>query len=308
MDTIHPTVVAVGHVCSDTICVLDGFPPENTSKHIESVDMQSGGGASQAIVAFSRLGGTGGYVGNIGTDETGSYLTSELEHEGVDITYVRTCEGMSSFSFVCVNSQNASRTLINYHDKLPPIQFTPEIERYIASANYVHLDGTMYENAIQAAVIAKKHGVLVSLDGSSVQKDNVLNRELAKLADILIMSEIYPCWIMEDDDRERALLNIATWGAMIVISTLGEKGCMAVVDGAIRYFPTFSDIVPIDTTGAGDVYHGAFLRGLELGYSLEKTIKFASAVSSMNCLTLGGRRGIPNFDETIAFMQAHPYR
>ncbi len=303
-----PTAVAVGHLCADTICVVDGFPPENTSKHIDLVDKQAGGGASQAIVAFSRLGGWGGYLGNLGSDDTGTYLLEGLKQEKVDTRHVSFEDGMSSFSFVCVNSRNASRTLINYHDRLPSIKFTPSIEQYIKDATYLHLDGTQYENAITAAEIAKAAGTTISLDGSSVQKDNQKNIALAKMADILITSEVYPCKIMEDDSLERALLQMSKWGSRILIATLGEKGSVAVVKGELVYFPTYSEIEPVDTTGSGDVFHGAFLRALELGYTLDSAIKFSSAVSSINCMHLGGRTGIPTFSETLQFMQTHSFK
>ena len=298
-----PSAVAVGHLCSDTICVVDGYPPENTSKHIDFVDKQAGGGASQAIVAYSRLGGYGGYIGNLGNDDVGLYLLEGLETEHVDVRHVSRKEGMSAFSFVFVNSQNASRTLINYHDQLPAIVYTPEVEQYIANATYLHLDGTNYENAMQAALIAKRMGTIVSLDGSSLQKDNAKNRELAKMADILITSEVYPCIVMEDDNLERALLKMSNWGARIVMATLGKNGSVAIVDGKLKYFPTFSEVTPVDTTGCGDVFHGAFLKGLELGYDFGENVRFASAVSSINCMHLGGRNGIPSYSQTIEFIR-----
>lgn len=303
---IKSSMVAVGHLCADNICVVDGFPPENTSKRISSVDKQAGGGASQAAVAFARLGGAAGYIGVVGDDDVGTYLIKGLEEERVCSHFIERREGASSFSFVCVNSQNASRTLINYHHRLGAINFDSETEEYIRNAKFLHLDGTRYEDAVASARIAHKYGVPVSLDGSSRQKDNNLNREIASLADILIMNEFYPMQIMEDDSRERAMREMSKWGARIIISTLGEKGSLALVDGEFVSFPAFH-IEPVDTTGAGDVFHGAFLRAMELGYDLEGCVKFSSAVSAINCLSLGGRRGIPTLDQVNQFIATHQF-
>ena len=302
----YPAAVAIGHLCADTICILDGFPQENTSIHIREVDNQSGGAASQAIVAFSRLGGKAGYIGVLGRDPAGEYVLSEINKENVDTSCVQWAEGSSAFSFVFVNSTNASRTLFNYHEHVPPISFDMKLEDYLAHATYLHLDGTMYENAFRTATIAKKHRVLVSLDGCSMQKDNKLNLDLAKMADILIMNEFYPCRLMEDDNRERALLEIAKFGAQIVISTLGEEGCLLVDHGVVKKYPAFH-ITPVDTTGAGDVFHGGFLRALDLGYDLDNSIRFASAVSAINCLSIGGRKGIPTLRETHAFINKYNF-
>ncbi len=302
----YPTAIAVGHLCKDTIAILDGFPNENSSIHIEDVEIQSGGGASQAIVAFSRLEGKAGYIGVVGNDTVGDYILSELKKEFVDTTYVQRTAGESAFSFVFVNRKSASRTLFNYHERVSPIIFNSNIEEYIGHAKYLHLDGTSYDNALNAAHIAKRKHVAISLDGSSLQKDKNLNLELAKMADILIMNEIYPSILMEDENNKRALLQIAKFGAKVVISTLGEKGCLAVVNGAIQSYPSFK-ITPLDTTGAGDVFHGGFLKALDLNYDLDSAITFASAVSAINCLTYGGRKGIPTLKETKEFIRTNKF-
>ena len=302
----YPSAIAIGHLCADTICVLDGFPQENTSIHIREVDKQSGGGASQAIVAYSRLGGKSGYIGVLGSDPVGEYVFSEIRKENVDTSFVQWAEGRSAFSFVFINSNNASRTLFNYHENVPPINFNLKLEDYIAHSAYIHLDGTMFENAYNAAVLAKKLRIKVSLDGSSMQKDNKQNIKLAKMADILIMNELYPCRLMEDENRERALLEIAKFGAEVVISTSGEKGCLLVDQGVVKKYPAFN-ITPLDTTGAGDVFHGGFLRAMDLGYNLDHSIRFASAVSAINCLSIGGRKGIPTLQETLEFINENNF-
>jgi ribokinase len=268
---------------------------------------QGGGPASQAIVTFQRLGGDAGYAGVLGNDDNGTWLLKDLKKEGVDVSFVTQAEGYNNFSFVCSNKRNASRTLFNYHDRLPALEFTQALASYIGHARYLHLDGTMYQNARAAAETARKQGgVRVSLDGCSPQKDNILNRELIQLTDILITNETYPCRIMEDDNRERALREMAKLGPSIVIATLGEKGCTALVKGEFVQYPAYK-IKPVDTTGAGDVFHGAFLRALDLNYEFEKAIQFASAVAAISCQALGGRNGIPDFQTTMAFIETRAF-
>jgi sugar/nucleoside kinase (ribokinase family) len=302
----QPAVLGIGHFCMDTIGAAEGFPAENTSVHIDFAGKQGGGAAAQAVVAFRRLGGEAGYAGVLGTDDTGTWLLEDLEKEGVDHSFVTREAGYSSFSFVYSNKRGASRTLFNYHDTLPAIAFTPELEDHIGGARYLHLDGTMYENALRAAEIAARRGVLVSLDGCSPQKDNRLNRELIKLTDILITNAEYPCRVMEDENRERALRRLARLGPGTIIATLGADGCAALVNDEVVYYPAYP-IEPVDTTGAGDAFHGAFLRALDLNFDFEKAVRFSSAVSALVCKTLGGRKGIPNLEETLDFMAAHTF-
>jgi sugar/nucleoside kinase (ribokinase family) len=303
----QPSAVAIGHFCVDTIGIADGFPGENTSSHIDFTGKQGGGAAAQAIVAFQRLGGNAGYAGVLGTDDVGTWLLEDLEKEGVDHSFVTRAEGYSSFSFVYSNRRNASRTLFNYHDTLPAIQFTPDLTAYISRARYLHLDGTMYENSLRAAEIARRHGVLVSLDGCSPQRDNRLNRELIKLTDILITNADYPCKVMEDENRERALRQLAKLGPGTLISTLGGNGCIALVNDEMVSYPAFP-IEPVDTTGAGDAFHGAFLRALDLNFDFEKAVRFSGAVSALVCKTLGGREGIPDIKRTMDFMRLNKFQ
>ena len=306
-DGARVDVVGVGHICYDHICVIDGYPEEDEATHIDEMYSQPGGAASQAIATVARLGGRAGYLGCLGDDSVGTYLYKDCQAEGVDLSRVQIIAGgTSSSSIVLADSCNAKRTLFSYHDRLPPYRFTRESMDYIGAAAFLHLDGTMYDNAFRAAEIAKAAKVEVSLDGCSMQKDNARNLALVAMVDILIMNETYPSRLMEDDDRERALLNIARLGPRIVMSTSGEKGCLLARNGRIEAFPAYR-IKPVDTTGAGDSFHGAFLFGLTQGYPIEENIRFSSAVSAINCLSIGGRSGIPSFDQVRRFMAENDY-
>ncbi len=304
---MKPEIVGIGHVCKDTICLIDGYPQEDTSRHIEDYLVQPGGSASQAIAAVARLGGRAGFLGYIGDDDIGDYLHRDFNSENIDTSLLlKIPGGQSSFSLVLSNTRNASRTLFSYHDRLPPFEFTPEAIAYIGGVKYIHLDGTMYGNALKAAEIARELGVQVSLDGCSMQRDNAKNLTLVGLADILIMNETYPCRLMETEEREEALLRIARLGPKLVVSTSGSRGGFVVVDGKVERFPAFN-IKPVDTTGAGDAFHGAFLYGCLIGFELWTNLRFASAVAAINCLTLGGRQGLPDQATVDRFISQHEF-
>ena len=305
---MQPDIIGIGHACQDTICFVQGYPPEDSSRHIETYEVQPGGAASQAIAAIARLGGKAGYLGNVGDDTVGKYLIDDFKKETIDTSHLRMIPGgRSSFSMVVSNSLNASRTIFSYHDDLPSIEFSPAVNTYIGNAKYIHLDGTMYENALNAARIAKKMHVAVSLDGCSMQKDNAKNIALASLADILIMNEVYPCRLMETKDRELALLKISELGPKIVVSTSGSNGGLVVIDGTVVQFPAYH-ILPVDTTGAGDAFHGAFLFGLLQGFGLWENLRFSSACAAINCLTHGGRQGLPDRTAVDRFIMKHEFR
>ena len=202
-----------------------------------------------------------------------------------------------------VNRENGSRTKFPERDTNPPIEWNEALEKEIASADVLHLDGTGWENAVKAAEIAKRHGITVSLDGCSMQKDDEKNRILASSSDILIMNRKYPLRVSGKESYEEALLEMATWGPKIVIATLGEKGSLAVVDGVVKAYPAFTSLPVVDTTGCGDVFHGAFLSALLKGKDTEEAIFFASAASALKATEKGGRKGIPTWERVTEFLE-----
>jgi len=295
-------VVGVGHSCLDHICAIEEYPAEDGSTHITSISLQGGGAVATALVAVSRLGVSAGFVGIAGNDMISDEIVHlfAIDHVSTDFL-VRRKEAVGLESFVMVNPHTGTRTKFPQRDCSQDILWNEGVCDAIRHAQVLHLDGTQYSNAVHAAQIAKKAGVTVSLDGCSMQQDNDKNKQLASMADILIMNKKYPLRVSGKDTYEDALLEIATWGPKTIICTLGERGCLAVVENKVKGFPAFT-VPAIDTTGAGDVFHGAFLTGMLDGLSLEEDIRFASAVSAIKCMHAGGRSGIPTKAEALRFM------
>lgn len=297
-----PQIVGVGHNCLDYLCTVEAYPPEDGSTHITAIAEQGGGAAATAVVASSRLGFRSAFIGKLGDDDSGRKIIASLQKDKVDTSYIDIVPGgRSSVSYLMVNPANASRTKFPYPDELAPIEWNERLVKLVGRADALHIDGTKYDNALSAVRIAKASGVTVSLDGCSMQRDNEKNKALASLADILIMNARYPLRVSGIEDYARALLEMSQWGAKIVIGTQGASGCMAVIGGSVFRFPAYT-VAAVDTTGAGDVFHGAFLAGCFKGMDLETNIKFASAVSALKCMKVGGRDGIPSYDEALSFM------
>ena len=227
-----------------------------------------------------------------------------LSADGVDTTHVvRRSDAYGLESFVMINPETGTRTKFPVRDFNPAIEWTDELKAEISRADVLHLDGTNYENALNASKIAKEANVLVSLDGCSMQAEMDKNRKLASMADFLIMNSKYPLRVTGLDNYENALLEISEWGPRIVICTLGDRGSLAVIDGKVVHFPAYKVNV-VDTTGAGDVFHGAFIAGYLDGMDLVENIEFASAVSALKCQKLGGRAGIPTKEEALMKMHS----
>lgn len=297
-------IVGVGHSCVDMVCTVEDFPVEDSSTHIKSRIIQGGGAVATALVAVSRLGIESAFIGNIGNDIISNEVVKLFKADGVCTDYMiqrDDCYGLESV--VMVNPANGSRTKFPQRDYNPPIIWDQRLVDVIKSSEILHLDGTHYENAINAARIAKDSGVLVSLDGCSMQADNDKNKDLATMADILIMNNKYPLRVSGKSSYDEALLEMATWGEKRVVGcTLGDKGSKFVIDGKVVSFPCFKAQTVVDTTGCGDVFHGAFLNAFVSGMNLKRCIKFASAAACCKCAVSGGRAGIPNRNTVLGMI------
>jgi len=295
-------IVGVGHCCQDYLCVVREYPPEDGSTRILEIRTQGGGAVATALVAASRLGASAAYIGNLGADAVGDEIIAELVREGVDVSAVERLDGVSSLvSYVMINPSRGTRTKFPLLDRTPPIRWTDRQVEMLRQAKVLHLDGTNFANAHKAATLAKQSGVIVSLDGGTGHADNALNVELASMADILIMSATYPTRVTGLESLEEALIEMGTWGPQIVMATVGARGVYALVDGRVRHFPAKPAQV-VDTTGAGDVFHGAFLAAYLRGYELEACIDAAQYAAARKCEQMGGRAGIPRGDQVWEYL------
>jgi sugar/nucleoside kinase (ribokinase family) len=174
---------------------------------------------------------------------------------------------------------------------------------YITSADFLHLDGFHFEAALQAAQWMHEAGKTVMLDIIKAP-DKVEEPDIALLpyVDVLISGCGVAKALTGKDDIFAAGVDILKLGPRIFVQTDGENGCYTVTSSEQFHTPAFPTEV-IDTTGAGDVFHGAFIVGLQHGWSLRDIVRFSAAVSALNCTKLGGRAGIPTMAEALAFLR-----
>lgn len=296
--------VGVGYSCLDKICTVDYYPAEDDSTHIKSISVQGGGAVATACVAASRLGVSSAFIGNIGFDNISDLIIDTFAKEGVlTDTLIKRDDCIGLQSFVMVDPATGSRTKFPQRDTNPDITWTENLQERIMNAQIVHLDGTNWRNALKAAEIAKKSKVLVSLDGCSMQLDNQKNQVLASMADILIMNQKYPIRVSGKPSFRDALLEMSSWGPQIVVGTRGSKGCAAVIEGEYEEFEAIPIAGIVDTTGAGDVFHGAFLAARLDKLDIRSCIKFASIAAALKCTKTGGRAGIPSREEVLTLMK-----
>ncbi len=292
--------VGLGYTALDYLGVIPHFPAENKKLELDEFSIQGGGPTATAVVTARRLGLSVSYIGKVGDDPFGERMLSELRAEGVDCSSVIVETGArSQFAFIMVDARTGARTILWTRGTLSP--FTPsevDIDR-ITSARALLIDSLEPVAAHAAAEAAREVGIPVIIDAGTM-RDGVA--ELLPLSDYIVASETFADQISDGKGVDEALRIILTYGPEAGVVTLGERGCAAIsVDGMfeIEGFPVHA----VDTTGAGDVFHGAFLFAVLQGWDLYRMCLFSNAVAAMKCRRLGGRAGIPGIDEALRFLR-----
>jgi len=291
-------IACVGIAVMDRIYYVEGLPTEG-GKYVAKRYTEVGGGpAATAAVAAARLGAQVDFIGRVGDDDTGNSLLAELESLGVNTRDTRRYAGAkSSQSAIMVDAQG-ERIIVNYPspDLLPDADWFNEID--FSQWDVVLADVRWHEGARQAFALARQAGVMTVLDGDVTPQDI---SELVALSDHAAFSEPGLARLTGINDSVAGLKQAQTLTNGHVYVTRGSEGCDWIKNNTLQHQSGFKVDV-VDTTGAGDVFHGALAFSLAGGDAPEEAVRFASGVAALKCTRPGGRAGIPDCDQTRSFL------
>lgn len=288
-------VVGVGLNATDTLILLPRFPPYGGKVPFEREFLSPGGQVATAMVTCAKLGLRAKYVGTLGDDERGLVQLESLRSSGVnldDIEIRKNCPNQSAY--ILVDQTTGERTVLWHRDDclaIDPAALTPA---RIACARLLHIDGHDTAAVARAAEIAREHRIPVTVDVDTIYPgfDRVLPN-----VDYLIASSEFPSrWTGEPDPFRALTLIQAEYGMRVAAMTLGADGALARVDGRFLYSPGFV-VDGIDTTGAGDVFHGAFCYSVIENMPVRDALEFSNAMAALNCTALGARGHIAGLAE-----------
>lgn len=297
-------IVGIGICTVDHLLKIPKLPESGGNAYADEYLHQCGGLVASALVASQRLGAKTKIIARIGDDEDGEYIRTDLNREGVDTSGLRAEAGSKThISIVLVETEKHERSFVGRWATGSPISPTEFNEEDITSAKILFLDNVT-EGTKQAVQWAKSAGMTIVLD-PAVSAMNEIIREILPDVDVPIVPEKFAQMWMPDSPPEDVATALVNIGAKIGVVTLGERGAVVCTpeDGVMK-FPAYPVDV-VDTTGAGDAYHGAFMVGLIEGWDVPRIARFASAVGSLNCRHLGGRTGLPTREEVETFIAQH---
>ncbi len=283
-------VVGLGLNATDTVIRVRDFPALGGKERLLSSSLQAGGQIATALVTCCRLGLASRYIGKLGDDVGGKFQLASLRKEGVDVRFTRMVRNTpNQLAYIIVDQATGERTV--FWDRHPRLAVLPaELEpQAIRSARILHLDGCDVDACYEAARWARAAGIPVVADLDTVYKRV---EKLFPLIDYLIASANFLPALTGDDDPFRVLEYMAReFRIPSPGMTLGRDGALVYRQGRFFYSPGFV-VETVDTTGAGDVFHGAFIYGVLVGWEMARILDFSNAMAGLNCRALGARGGI----------------
>ncbi len=289
-------VLCIGHAAYDFTMPMKEYPKENKKYRVENAVGCGGGPASNAAFLLSSWGIKTYFAGVVGNDENGRKIKEEFKKIKVNTRFLEVDPNNdTTISFIVVNAKNGSRTI--FTKRSSAMKLTKEIN---VKADLILVDGQELE-ASKKAMENNKNAITV-IDAGRVKKETV---ELAKLVDYVICSSDFAeeyTGIKIDLKDSKCLENIfskLTSEFKNVIITVEDKGALYQKDGIVKQVPSIR-VKQIDSTGAGDIFHGAFCYCLLKKYDIEKCIMISNIAGAISVTRVGGRYSMPSLKEVMS--------
>lgn len=280
-------ILCIGHATYDITTPVDNYPIENTKTRVQERIECGGGPASNAAYLLGKWGIETYFAGAVGDDYFGKKIRDEFRMVGVNVDYLQFSKEYQTPSAIIIsNKENGSRTILSYHNsslKMEDVDI--EIEPDI-----ILIDGQEYE--ISKKVIEKYPNAVSIIDAGRDKKEVI---ELCKMCNYVVCSKTFAEKISKkiiiDESTLNEVLDILNkeFKGKVVV-TLGEDGC-AYKDNELVIIPSYK-VKSVDTTGAGDIFHGAFTYAIANKWEIDKALKFSNIAGAMSATRVGGRNSI----------------
>lgn len=281
----------MGLALQDTILTVDHIPQHPGKVYARSRRNVGGGPAATAAVTIARLGGQALIAARIGADATGDIIRREFETEGVDTTWLRQFEESLSPCAVVLVDEAGERLVVAHADASMPAD--PGWLMEVCSANAVLCDLSWYEGALHCLKAARKSGVPTVLDADISRHPPEKVAEIVEAADHVIFSRPGLAQFSNKPSIAEGLEAVRHSRHAFLGVTDGANGLYWLEEKSLRNAPP-PQVEVVDTTGAGDAFHGAFALALAHRRPLSEAISFSNSVAALKCSRPGGRAGLPD--------------
>lgn len=295
--------VGFGLCTYDTLLMVENYPTLNQKTEAIRNSQQCGGPVATALVTLGRLGVSDlRFIGKVGEDKEGELIRKALELDGVNTSYLKAVSGTSTAqASVWIEKSSGKRSVVLHRDKKLDFEIADINTAPFKDTEYLLIDGRDTEASLFAIKNANEAGVKIIMDAGSMRQRI---KDFFPLVDYFVCSQDFIKSFAGKKSKEQAMVEIQKYGCKWVVVTLGEQGSIGFDGKEFYQQPAFS-VKVVDTTGAGDVFHGAFIFGLLQCWNLSQNLLFSNAVAALKCTKFGGRAGIPNLEQTRIFLDTN---
>ncbi len=293
-------IICIGHAAYDITLPIEDYPVENTKMRIAPGVECGGGAAANAAYLLSKWGMDTSFVGMVGQDLYGKRIQEEFENIGTDITYLEVSNSFhTSTSYILANSRNGSRTIVTSRDK----------DTYVKERQFdfqpttILVDGEEVETS---KYLLNRHPNCISILDAGNLKPGIV--ELCPYVQYLVCSKDFAEEYTKErlDGRnlkslQKAYQKLKKEFHNTVIITLGVDGSFTEIDGNFVIVPTLKITNPIDSTAAGDIFHGAFTYFISNQYSLYDALYLSNIAGALSVMKLGGKNSMPDLKTVLGY-------
>ncbi len=297
-------VLGLGAVSVDELVYVDDFPKPDSKIPMLKQERQAGGLAGTALVAAARLGSSCAYAGALGRDELSLFIVDGLNEEGVSTEWIaRRIGARPLHNAVLVDVRAKTRAILvdTGGDKGGADEELPA-EDLILCSRVLLVDHVGLAGMTRAARIARRAGIPVIGDFESHGPEPF--EELLSLTDHLVVPRDFARELAGTQRGAAAVRALWDSSRSAVVVTAGADGawfaCSETGDRIYHQPAFFVDVE--DTTGCGDVFHGAYAAALAKGLGMKDRVRFASAAAALKASRPGGQKSAPFRAEVDEFL------
>ena len=295
-------VIGIGANSVDYVYRLPAYPERggaNAKMRITRHTVTCGGQMITALATCAALGLRAKYVGSTGKDDNGKRIRDELARRAVNLEDTVICEATNQFAVILLDGNSGERIVLWDRDERLSAGLRQLPEETLTSARLLHVDDVDQDAAIRAAAIGRAAGIPVTSD---IDRLTERTEELVRTVGIAILAEHVPKALTGEEDLERALRKLREQQTGQLCATLGDRGAVLLSGDRFYHEPAFR-VDAVDTTGAGDVFRGAFITAFLRGHGPAEILRFANAAAAVSCTRLGAMNGVPTADEISAMLK-----
>lgn len=290
-------ILCLGNCSYDITLPLEEYPKENIKYRVSKKVECGGGPASNAAYLLGKWGMDTTFAGIIGDDLYGQKIKKEFESVNVNVNYLEMNKNMETpVSFILVNEMNASRTIFTYRNQ----EIKMKKKKWNLKPDYILVDG---EESEMAELTLRRNKDAIKIIDAGKSKPHII--KLAKLCDYIVASKNFAedyTGIKIDLKKYSTIHEVfrileENFSGKIVI-TVESDGCLYKDGGKVKLMPGYHTKA-VDSTGAGDIFHGAFVYALVKGYSYENIMRFANITGGLSVRKIGGRYSVPPLEEVL---------